>query len=121
MKRWSMAIVVLLAGCASAGTKVDPDTVASFVKGRTTVAEAEDALGQPNAMSTAPDGTTVLVYSYAHSSVRAATFIPVVGMFAGGTDTKSQSVVLRFGTDGTYRDASSSAGQVGVTTGLAAP
>jgi hypothetical protein len=77
-------LTLAVGACASAGTKVDPDTVASFVKGRTTVAEAEAALGEPNATSTKSDGSTVLVYTYARSSVRASTFIPLVGAFVGG-------------------------------------
>ena len=108
-----LILVVLLAGCASAGTKVDPDAVAAFQKGRTTVAEAESALGDPNGTTTKPDGSVVLTYAYAHSSVRAATFIPIVGLFAGGADTKGQTVVLRFGTDGTYQDATTSTSAMG--------
>ncbi len=113
------AAALVLVGCASAGTKVDPDTVASFVKGQTTVAEAEAALGEPNGSATKPDGSTMLVYSYSRSSVRASTFIPIVGAFVGGADTKTQSVALRFGADGTYQDATTTTGNLGVGTGLA--
>jgi len=119
MRVATLCSVLVLAGCASAGTKVDPETVAAFVKGRTTVAEAEAALGEPTATTTKPDGSAVVVYSYSRTSVRASTFIPIVGGFVGGADSKTQSVALRFGTDGTYQDATTSTGNVGVGTGLA--
>ena len=110
----------MVTGCASAGTKVDPQTLATFAKGQTTVAEVEAVLGDPNGTSTGPDGATVLVYTYSRTSVRAATFIPYVGAFVGGADTKSQSAVLRFGPDGTYQDASTTSGNIGAGVGLAA-
>jgi hypothetical protein len=121
MRAQVISVVLLVAGCASAGTKVDPNTVASFVKGQTTVAEAEQALGEPNGSATKPDGSTALVYSYARTSVRASTFIPIVGAFVGGADSKTQSVVLRFGPDGTYQDATSATGNIGLATGFGTP
>jgi hypothetical protein len=114
-------LVCLAAGaCASAGTKVDPETVASFVRGRTTVAEAEAALGEPNGMEQKADGSTALSYVYTRTSVRAVTFVPIVGAFAGGADAKTQKVVLRFGTDGTYQGADSASGSAGAGYGLSA-
>jgi hypothetical protein len=92
-----MCVALAVTGCASAGTKIDPNAVAAFQKGRTTIADAEAALGDPSATTTLSNGTTSLVYSYAQSSVRAATFIPVVGAFVGGADAKAQTVVLIFG------------------------
>jgi hypothetical protein len=120
MRGVCLVTIFLLSACASAGTKVDPQTVSSFVKGRTTVAQAEEALGEPNGTSTTTDGSTSLSYTYAHSSVRASTFIPLVGAFVGGTDTKTQSVVLRFDRNGLYQGAASTTGNIGATTGLGA-
>ncbi len=120
MRLRSLLFVFAVAGCASAGTKADPNIVASFVRGQTTVADAEAALGEPNASTTASDGSTVLVYTYARSSVRAATFIPLVGGFVGGADTKTQSAVLRFGSDGKYIDFTTSTGNIGTGMGLSA-
>ena len=111
--------VLLVAGCASAGTKVNPETVAGFVKGER-LSEAEQALGEPNATSTGPDGTTSIVYTYAHSAIRASTFIPIVGGFVGGADTRSQTVLLRFDTAGLYQGATSTTGSIGVGTNLGA-
>jgi sugar lactone lactonase YvrE len=120
MRVWVVCLVLVTTACASAGTKVDPNTVASFIKGRTTVAEVQDALGEANGSATRPDGSTVLVYTHARTSVRASTFIPIVGGFVGGADSKSQSVVLRFAPDGTYLDATSATGNVGAGMGLSA-
>ncbi len=120
MRNMVVLVCFSLAACASAGTKVDPETVASFVKGHTTMGEAEAALGEPNATATKADGSTVLVYTYTRTSVRAVTFVPIVGAFAGGADAKSQTVALRFAADGTYLSAESATGSAGAGYGLSA-
>ena len=113
-----LAVSLALAGCVSSGTKVDPDAVASFQRGVTTLSDVEARLGPPTALSTALDGSMVAVYSYAHASTRAATFIPVVGLFAGGADVHGQTVALRFAPDGRYIEASSSVTNAGSHVGL---
>jgi len=120
MRLQVLCVALVLTGCASSGTKVDPNTVATFIKGRTTVADAEAALGEPNGTSTAQDGSTTLIYTYARTSVRASTFIPYVGAFVGGADSKTQSTILSFGADGTYQGATATTGNVGAGLGLAA-
>jgi hypothetical protein len=112
MRFLSLGVVVFLAGCTSAGTRVDPTTVAAFEKGHTTVPQAEAALGDPDSIETRPDGSIVLIYSYSRSTVRAATLIPLVGGLVGSPDTKTQTVALRFGLDGTYQDATRSTATV---------
>ncbi|SFS02587.1 hypothetical protein SAMN05216570_1634 [Dyella sp. OK004] len=61
----SSAVVLMLAGCATAGTqysKVDQATVDSFKPGETTVAQVEAALGQPFQSNRLPDGSEQLQY-----------------------------------------------------------
>ena len=113
-----LAFLTGLAGCASSGTKVDPNAVAAFQKGRTTYAEAVAQLGPPTAVSLAPDGSRVAIYSYSRATTRAATFVPVVGLFAGGADVSGQSVALRFAANGTFLDFTSTQTQIGAHAGL---
>jgi hypothetical protein len=90
------ALVAIVAGCASSGVKVTDAQLAQFTRGKTTLAEVLAALGPPTSRMRANDGSTMLQYVAAQASVRPASFIPVVGMIAGGSDIKSSVVALRF-------------------------
>lgn len=65
------------------------------------------------------DGTTMLMYVYSEVSTRPSTFIPIVGAFVGGMDTKSNSVTLRFDKDGKLLYYSSSEIALGTASGIA--
>jgi sulfur carrier protein ThiS len=114
------AIAALLAGCAASGVKVSDDALAALKAGQTTVADAVAALGEPTSRMRAADGSVVLQYVYAEAKVRAASFVPVVGAFAGGTDTRARVVVLRFGPDGRLIDSTSTDSQYGTGVGASA-
>jgi hypothetical protein len=107
MRFAALSLVTILAACAGPGTKADPDTVASFVIGTTTVTQAEAALGEPNAVATTPDGSILLVYRAANTSSRASAFTRLAGLFGGADDTKPRNAVLHFGLDRTYQGATS--------------
>ena len=109
MRFAALCLFSVLAACAGPGTNADPATVASFVIGKTTVSQAEAALGEPNAVSTTPDGSILLVYTAANTSARASAFTRLAGLFGGGDDTKPQNAVLHFGLDRTYQGATSEA------------
>lgn len=87
--------LVLLAGCATAGRKVDPNAVSQVQRGTSTKTDVRASLGEPTQISTDDDGET-WVYAWARSSVDGKTFIPFAGAFIGGTRTDSQSVEIRF-------------------------
>lgn len=106
-------LAATLAGCMSTGVKVDPDQAAAFRPGVTTKQEVVSRLGAPTVQSTLPDGTSILVYSFAAAQARPASFIPIVGMFAGGADVKSSSYSFQFGPDGVLKGLSSTAAQSG--------
>lgn len=69
-------------------------------------------LGKPQATSTNSDGTEVLTYVSMKSRVKAATFIPVVGMFAGGATASTAAIVFTFGPDGLLKNLSTSASNI---------
>ncbi len=99
------------AGCASTGVRVTDDQLAGLHKGETTVDQAVAALGAPTTRMQMPDGRVSLHYVYAESKVHAATFIPIVGAFAGGSDTKSSLAILQFGPDGKLLSVTTSQSQ----------
>ena len=111
--------VTTLAGCASSGVKVEERQLASFEKGKTTYSQVVAQLGQPNATTFMNDGRRVIVYSYVQAQARPESFIPIVGLFVGGADARSNMVSMVFTQDGVLESSSASESQVGVGTGFA--
>ena len=103
--------VVLIAGCVSVGTKVDPSVVAGFKPGVTTLADAERQLGQPNNTTTMPDGSIVIVYAYTHAQASGSSYIPLVGAFVGHSDSNTTTATLTFDRDGKFKNSTTSQGQ----------
>jgi hypothetical protein len=114
------ALCFALAGCAATGVKVTDAHVAAFKPGEATEAQVTQSLGQPTMRMRMPDGTVMLVYSYAEASVRPATFIPIIGGLVGGSDSRSTSMTLRFGADGKLIDTTSSSATFGTGMGPSA-
>lgn len=112
--------VVLMAGCASTGVQVDPSRVQSFERGVTTRGQIEAALGRPTMVQTMQDGKTTLTYTYANAQVRPATFIPIVGLFAGGSDVRADSVSIFLDAQGRYEANQSTTSEYGTGMGVAA-
>ena len=102
---FAMAIAVLLSACGvDQGQKIDTNQVAKFQTGKTTYDQVIAAMGTPASIQTRSDGTKILVYVYTQAAPRPATFVPVVGLFAGGADVKQQSVLFTFDHDGILKD-----------------
>lgn len=118
MMRFVVVLILLITGCATAGVKIDPAKVAAFEKGKTTYGDVIASLGPPSADVVLPDGSRAAVYTYIQTSARPESFIPYVGLLVGGADSRSSSVHLRFGADGTLVGVTSSNTQAGVSTGL---
>lgn len=103
--------LAMLAGCVSSGTRTDPRVVSSFRKGVTTISQAEAQLGQPNNVIRNADGSTVLQYIYVHAAANGASYIPVVGLFAGKTHSNTVTTTVNFDARGLYESATTSHGQ----------
>lgn len=106
-----------LGGCVSVGTKVDPNVVKAFQPGVTTISEAEAKLGQPNQVSHDSDGQTIVVYMYAKSHASGASYIPIVGIFAGKGISDTVSTTLTFDKQGRFVKSTTSQGhtEAGIT------
>ena len=102
----------------TAGTQVAPETASSFQKNVSTFDEVVGRLGEPQRVATAADGSRTAVYSYAQTKIRPESFIPYVGLLAGGSDTDTTSVLFRFDAKGRLIDYSSVKGHAGAGYGL---
>lgn len=120
MRIFIAAAVLALAGCAASGVKVTDEQVAGLKKGETTKAEVISAFGSPNMQMRLADGTSMVIYSHVEVAVRPATFIPIVGAFAGGADSRSNSMTLRFDASDRLIDTTSMSSAYGSGNGLAA-
>ena len=122
MKTLQKALVVFavlaLASCISHGTKVRQDDLSQFVKGKTTSAEIIQQLGTPTQSIMNTDGTKMISYTYMQSQSNVATFIPIVGLFVGGTESENTSVVLYFDKNNLLTGYSASEGGGDMGTGI---
>jgi len=129
----SLGVTIL--GCVSSGNpNVRDETLTSQIQ--VNVSTKEDVrriLGQPNSTSRQPGslvmipgqpaspGTVVESWNYTHIDVEVdgATFIPIVGLFAGGATSSVSSFTVTFDDKGVVRHISStqSTGQSGMGSG----
>lgn len=114
----AVAVSVALVGCAASGVQVKDEQLSSLAPGETTQQEVIAALGKPTSRIRNSDGTTTILYTYAEARTRASTFIPIVGLFAGGVDTNHSTAILRFDKEGKLIDHSMSEGEMGTATGV---
>lgn len=112
-------VALILASCMSGGTRVDAAKVKAFQKGVTTEAEVIAALGKPNTVSASGSGRT-LTYAWFHAQPKASSFIPFVGAFVGGADSRIEQVNFLFGNDGKLADIVTQQSENGVAMGISA-
>lgn len=114
-------------GCATSGNPaVQNEALANQIKiGVTTKEEVRRMFGQPTAVSRgsfsvapglngAPSPATIVeawTYSYAETDIHPATFIPIVGLFAGSATVKSASVTVSFDDKGVVQHISTAQAQ----------
>jgi outer membrane protein assembly factor BamE (lipoprotein component of BamABCDE complex) len=110
--------LLLLAGCASSGTMVTEQQAAQFERGVTIRDQVIAKLGQPNSTTLSSDGTRVDAYVHVHASVNGATFIPVVGLMAGGSKADSNIATFTYDERGVLKAISTTTGHSQVNTGL---
>lgn len=101
-------IIILLAlsivACASVGVQVDSAKVEEIEKGVTTEQEIKETFGNPSSSGITSDGELFYMYTFARSTTNAATFIPVVGLFAGGSNTDMETLQIWFDTEQRVRE-----------------
>jgi outer membrane protein assembly factor BamE (lipoprotein component of BamABCDE complex) len=107
----SLALMAsLLASCATVGRKLDQASVDKIKKGETTREEVIRLIGSPDQVTRLGNGDTTLTYMYVRATPKPESFIPIVGVFAGGANVQNQMVMVTFGPDGIVKDIISTYG-----------
>lgn len=104
---------LFLYGCVASGVQVSQDAAMQFKEGKTTETEILAKLGRPTT-TTISDGTRIISYTGFQSQVKAATFIPIIGSFVGGSDYTISTAMYQIDTKGvlqkiTYSQSGSAA------------
>jgi hypothetical protein len=108
-----LALAAALAACgASAGREVDKSKVATYQKGVTSCSQIRADLGQPLETSTDVDGAKQLTYGKTETTLNGATFVPIVGIFAGGAETDYDFVQIKCDAKDIYVEYKATKGKV---------
>lgn len=67
-----------------------------IIKNKTTKTELLTKLGEPDTRTTLDDGNEQWRYFMYNNQFNATTFIPVVGLFTGGSQTQSKTLEIDF-------------------------
>ena len=97
-----LSMFIFITGCATAGNKQisEPGTVAKIEEGKSTKDDVRALVGEPTKVNFRDNNTEVWEYIYKRGQVRPATFIPVVGWFAGGADVTGSTLTVLFNDKG---------------------
>lgn len=94
-------VICLITGCSTSGNQnlknETPQSLQSkIIKNKTTKAELLAQLGEPDTRTTLDDGNEQWRYFMYNNQFNATTFIPVVGLFTGGSQTQSKTLEIGF-------------------------
>lgn len=100
-----LVMIMLSSACASSGNKKlkeisQTDIMSQLEEGKTTKAQVETILGQPNSISFTDSANEIWNYYYSTSTSHATNFIPYVNMFSQGHDVKTKELIILFNTEG---------------------
>ena len=117
-----LAAVMMISSCASAGNeKVRTETMDTVsqkvVKGTTTQSQVKAMYGEPSSVSLTDGGSEVWKYEYVHATVKGATFIPIVGIFAGGQNMNKNELIFIFNSNQVMQNYTVHASQTEVHNG----
>lgn len=99
MRHPILILALALAGCASAGTMVTPQQAAQFKPHQNTCQQVRNVFGQPDAIDE-KNGKSVMTYMRSDITPNAASYVPVIGYFAGTVQAKSHKVEFVCGKSG---------------------
>ncbi len=94
-------IVFLLSGCSTSGNQnlkneTPQSLLSKIIKNKTTKTELLTKLGEPDTRTTLDDGNEQWKYFMSNNQFNATIFIPVVGLFTGGSQTQSKTLEIDF-------------------------
>ena len=90
---------LLISGCSTSGNQnlknETPQSLQSkIIKNKTTKTELLTKLGEPDTRTTLDDGKEQWKYFMSNNQFNATTFIPVVGLLTGGSQTQSKTLEI---------------------------
>lgn len=98
----------LIASSALAADWITEDQVAALKVGVSTYDEVVAEFGKPMIVESSSDGGRAITYSKVGTHVKAVSFVPIVGLFAGGAKGKSSTRRFEFDKDGKLTKTASS-------------
>ena len=110
----------LMSACAASGVHVSEAQMSNFKKGKTTYEGVVSELGNPTSTTLDSSGNTNIIYIYSEYQTRPETFIPYVGAFVGGADTRTNIASFKFNKKGVLKDYSFSETALGTASNLSA-
>lgn len=97
------ALLLLLAGCATQGQKMDMQKLGQMRPGVSTIDDAKRLFGEPGQVTRLDDGRTVLAYGYVSQKTDPKELIPFAGYFLSkGTTQELEATRLTFDPSGRY-------------------
>lgn len=98
-----------LSGCSTVGNKqiLNQNLISQIKPGESSKADVQRLIGEPTKQNYLDSGDTVWEYDLTQSQIRGASFIPVVGLFAGGANIQVHTLTIRFDKRGIVKDLGS--------------
>ena len=92
---------LLISGCSTSGNQhlkneTSQSLQSKIIKNKTTKSEIITALGEPETKTTLDSGNEEWTYSMDNNQFDATTFIPVVGLLTGGSQTQAKRLEIEF-------------------------
>ncbi|MGC6096841.1 hypothetical protein [Citrobacter portucalensis] len=92
---------LLISGCSTSGNQhlkneTSQSLQSKVIKNKTTKSEIITALGEPETKTTLDSGNEEWTYSMDNNQFDATTFIPVVGLLTGGSQTQAKTLEIEF-------------------------
>lgn len=92
---------LLISGCWTSGNQhlkneTSQSLQSKIIKNKTTKSEIITALGEPETKTTLDSGNEEWTYSMDNNQFDATTFIPVVGLLTGGSQTQAKTLEIEF-------------------------
>lgn len=96
-----LTITFLLSGCSSKGNQslrneTSQSLQSKIVKNKTTKSEITSALGEPDTRTTLDSGNESWRYFMVNNQINASSFIPIVGLFTGGSQSQARTLDIDF-------------------------
>ena len=91
----------LISGCSTSGNQhlkneTSQSLQSKILKNKTTKSEITARLGEPDTRTTLDNGNEEWTYSMNNNQFDATTFIPVVGLLTGGSQTQAKTLEIEF-------------------------